>query len=392
VPERSVAGYRRSAQLCPGAVASATRAADIEMRVLELNFMRARTFTQEDPALPMHFPAFVFRTLCAEGCNAGALLEGTGLTAEHLDDPNSRFSFSSLRRLTVNAMKQTSDPHLGAKLGERFEATYIGLPAYAAMNAAHFQDALDVMSRFFFLTFPTIEFAVLISQTEQEAGVAAVRLRPKFPLGDIAYFLSSFALVACDGLFRTLLRTPQVTLRGEMMVGAPDGWADISPDIGFPIGFDAQDNLLLFPAALLCQPLPGADPINHTRLVKLCEKFAAVAGYETTPVNQVLSFLDAQPEFGATLSEAAAALGYSERGLRRQLERSGASYRKLVERVLERRARDMLANTALPISVIAQQLDYDTPSNFARSFKRWTGVSPKAFRNQRRTQRDPGQN
>ena len=79
-------------------------------------------------------------------------------------------------------------------------------------------------------------------------------------------------------------------------------------------------------------------------------------------------------------AEAAAALGYSERGLRRYLERSGTSYRKLTEQVLDRRAREMLANSALPIHVISHELGYETPSNFVRSFKRWTGETPKAFR------------
>ncbi|NJK33418.1 MAG: AraC family transcriptional regulator [Deltaproteobacteria bacterium] len=34
----------------------------------------------------------------------------------------------------------------------------------------------------------------------------------------------------------------------------------------------------------------------------------------------------------------------------------------------------------MPIKTIAHTLGFDTPSNFTRSFKHWTGTSPSAFR------------
>jgi AraC-like DNA-binding protein len=351
--------------------------------------MKTRTFTRDDPALPMHYPGFVFRTLIKEGCDVEALLAGTGLSEQLLEDPNNRIAFWSLRRFILNAIEQSNDQHLGPRLALRFEPAFIGLPAYAAMNAARFEDALDVLSRFYMLTFPNIEFAVVGART---SGEVAIRLRPKLPLGDIAYFVSSSALIACSGLFNVLMRREGVALYGEMMISKPEGWATVGAKLGFPVRFDAAENQLVIPVDLLDQPLPGADPINHARLVEFCEKAALLAGYETTPVSLVVSFLEEPGNISASLSQAAAALGHSERGLRRKLEQSGTSYRKLVERVQEVRAREMLANTTHPINDIAHEIGYETPSNFARSFKRWTGMTPKAFRDSRNTQDVYGQN
>jgi len=357
-----------------------------------LRSMTTKMFTMEDPALPMHYPGFVVRALRKQGHDVDALLDGTGLTEEHLRDPNYRFAFSSLRRLTTNAMELTGDPHLGPRLGKCFDAHYIGLPAYAAMTALTLKDALDVFSRFFSLAFPSVEFAVLGDQGGSECGETAVRLRPRFALEDIAYFISGFALAASDGLLKKLLHAPQVASRAEMIVSEPDGWAAVSAEIGFSVRFDAHENRLMFPTELLDEPLPGADPVNHARLVALCEKFATDACYETTLVSCVVSFLEEGQNLGAPLCEAAAALGYSERGLRRKLQQSGTSYRTLIERVRESRAREMLAKTRRPIAVIAHELGYDTPSNFARSFKRWTGSTPKAYRESRNARRESGQN
>ncbi|MDX2032145.1 MAG: helix-turn-helix transcriptional regulator [Blastocatellia bacterium] len=67
-----------------------------------------------------------------------------------------------------------------------------------------------------------------------------------------------------------------------------------------------------------------------------------------------------------------------------------AAFLKLTNEIRERRARGMLANTDIPIKTIARDLGFDTPSNFARSFKRWTGASPSAFRLAQRVKDVPG--
>lgn len=342
--------------------------------------MSGKTFAPDDPALPMNYPGFVFRTLCEDGHDAEALLAGTGLTRVLLHDPDFRSGFAPLRQLFLNAMVRTGDPHLGIRLAQRFEATYVGLPAYAAMNAARFEDALRVLSRFFFLTFPAIDFSFPDRDAELERGEAAVCLRPKFPFEDITYFGMSSALVACNGLFKAILRVQQVVSRGEMTIHEPEGWAGISAAIDFPIRFNARETRLVFSSDLLTQPLPASDPINHMRLVELCQKLAAEADYETTLAIRVRTFLENGRNLTAPLSEAAAALGYSERGLRRHLERNGMSYRNLTEQVRESRAKELLSGTAQPIQAIAHALGYESPSNFARSFKRWTGSTPTEYR------------
>mgnify|MGYP006266324735 CR=1 FL=1 len=349
------------------------------------------TFGLDDPALPMNYPGFVFRALRSEGYTAEALLAGTGLTSAQLQSPHFRCGFAPLRRLYLNAIDQTGDPHLALRLAKQFEPTSVGLPVYAAMNAARFRDALDVLKRFFFLTFPVFEFDLVNTDTDHDRGEQAIRLQTKLPLADLAYFAATSALVVCDGVLKAILRADRVTLRAETRVGEPNGWADVSDQIDFPIRFDASEDRLMVPRALLDQPLPTADPINHTRLVSLCEQFASEAAFESTLVSRVMTFL-LDERLDAPLAEAAAAVGYSVRSLRRHLERSGTSYRKLVDQARESRAKELLARSTRSIQVIAYDLGFDTPSNFTRSFKRWTGETPSAYRERQKAWPDPGQN
>jgi len=332
----------------------------------------------------MNYPGFVFRILRAEGHAAEALLAGTGLTEDAFVDADARTEFSSLRRFFRNGVEVTGEPHLALRLAQRLDARLIGPAAYAAMTAARFEDALDVLNRFFSLTFTAIEFGFSGDDAEQGGSEAAIRLRPKLELDDVAYFVCSGALVVCDGLLRAILQRDNAATRAETTVAEPEGWADAARHLDFPIRFAAAETKLFFPRSLLDATVPGADPINHPRLVALCEEFEAKSSLKSGPASQVLAFLERQERFDVPLSEVASALGYSERGLRRHLERSNTSFRKLVDDVRERRAREMLASSAAPIQHIAYALGFDTPSNFARSFKRWSGVTPKEFRQSRK--------
>jgi AraC-like DNA-binding protein len=345
----------------------------------------------EDPALPITYPGFVFRVLLSEGHEGAALLSGTGLDPAHLVDPNFRCGFAPLRLLLLNAIEQTGDPHLGIRLAKRFEPTYIGLPAYAAMNAASFSDALTVLKRFFFLAFPAVEFDFDDGQSDQ-AGEIAVCLRPKFPFDGIEYFARISALIACDGLLNSILRTDRVVVRAETVTEEPLGWSTVADQIEFPVRFGADADRLIFSAEQLHRPLPAHDPVNHTRLTALCEAFAREAVIQARAVGQVLAYLEREKTLAASLSEVAQALGYSERSLRRQLERAGTSYRKLIDQARAQRARVLLGSTDQPIQTIAFDLGFDTASNFARSFKRWTGVTPKAFRDGYKAPPEAGRN
>ena len=352
--------------------------------------MALKTFTPADPALPIDYPGFVFRTLCEEGYPADTLLARTGLDETLLSDPQFRCGFRPLRQLFLNAMERTGDPNLGVILALKFQPTYIGIPAYTAMNAERFEDGLGVLKKFFFLNFPALELLLVEDQPSLQTGEAAIRLRSKFPFDDIEYFGFSSAIVAINGLLKAMLGADKVATRAEMTVRQPENWPSIEAKIGFPVRFDAAENQIIFPTDLLDRPLPGSDPINHARLLGLCEQFAEEMAFKTTPVTEVMTVLEGAPSLTMSLSDIAAELRYSERGLRRQLERSGTSYRKILDQVREQRARTLLSGGIQPVKAIAGMLGFESSSNFARSFKRWTGLTPQAYREQMLAQDDAG--
>ncbi|MEE4210430.1 MAG: AraC family transcriptional regulator, partial [Parvularcula sp.] len=224
----------------------------------------AKTFlTSDKPAIPMHYPGFILRTLCKDGHAAEDLLAGTGLTADQFVDPYFRAPFDSGKRFVINVLEQTGDPHIGLRIARVFEAHIMGLPAYTAMNAATFRDALEILNRFFSMTFPAMELRFPSEAGGLGDGELAIRLRPRFPVDEISYFASCSALIVCHQLLKGILRERIVASRFETYVSEPDDWAVVAPDFDpIPVLFDAPENRLIFKGEFLDRPLPGADPLN----------------------------------------------------------------------------------------------------------------------------------
>jgi AraC-like DNA-binding protein len=86
------------------------------------------------------------------------------------------------------------------------------------------------------------------------------------------------------------------------------------------------------------------------------------------------------PEGYLSIRTVAEAAGMSPRTFQRRLADAGMSYAELVAASRVRQARDLLISSEMPVAGIADLLGYSDPSNFARAFRRQTGMSPVAYR------------
>lgn len=72
--------------------------------------------------------------------------------------------------------------------------------------------------------------------------------------------------------------------------------------------------------------------------------------------------------------------GMTVRTLQRQLQSEGVRFSELVQAALRRRAFALLGQTNRSITEIAGLLGYNDAAHFTRAFVRWTGISPKTWR------------
>jgi AraC-like DNA-binding protein len=137
---------------------------------------------------------------------------------------------------------------------------------------------------------------------------------------------------------------------------------------------------LRFPHALLELPCLTADPHGYASAVRECEKTLTQLLGEGNVLQQVRARLQGRSDGLPTCEVMAAELHMSSRTLLRRLKQHGTSYQALLDEVRKEQAQWYLQHTARSVESIAEALGYHDTSNFSRSFRRWFGVPPSAFR------------
>ncbi len=156
---------------------------------------------------------------------------------------------------------------------------------------------------------------------------------------------------------------------------------DVKPYSRFfkaPLEFDADATELRFDKAWLDRPLLGTDAALYALLLRT---LSAESLQLTDLVEQVRVALRTMiPTGRATEQSIAGALGIPSRTLRRQLVSRGTSFRSLAMETRYEIARQLLTDTRMAITEIAGVLEYADASAFTRAFRRWTNLSPAAWR------------
>lgn len=81
-----------------------------------------------------------------------------------------------------------------------------------------------------------------------------------------------------------------------------------------------------------------------------------------------------------SLELAASQLGTSPRTLQRRLRERDIQFGKIVEETRLGIAGALLRETDLSVQEIAIRVGYSTPGGFARAFRSWAGLAPRAYR------------
>ncbi|HEY9662727.1 MAG TPA: AraC family transcriptional regulator [Allocoleopsis sp.] len=141
---------------------------------------------------------------------------------------------------------------------------------------------------------------------------------------------------------------------------------------GHPTGQLFGDSLAIALAARLLQ--------NHAVWKA---QYPSQGGLPTYLRDRALDFIESHLNQSFTLDQVADALGMSMFYFCRQFKQSmGVTpHQYVTERRIER-AKKLLWHSKLPITEIALQVGFATPSAFSQVFRRSTGMTPKAFRQQ----------
>jgi len=151
-----------------------------------------------------------------------------------------------------------------------------------------------------------------------------------------------------------------------------------------PVEFGASSDLFEFSNDALAIPLLTADPKLLTALQPFCdmaakERHTASGTLRAAVENEVEKLL---PHGKAKKETVAKAVGLSTRTLSRRLADEGTTYEEVVDQLRRSLALQYIKEPSMSVSQIAWLLGYEGSTSFNHAFRRWTGRSPSAARDQ----------
>lgn len=150
-------------------------------------------------------------------------------------------------------------------------------------------------------------------------------------------------------------------------------------DFRAPVHFGARRSAWLWPAHLADSEPVMADGTLHDSYLRKA-RATLVDAPPGDPLLDRLRHALISAGKPLSLSELAERLHTSERSLQRRLARSGKSLREIVSEHRRQDAERLLSRSPDPIGTIAMKLGYSDQATFNHAFKRWTGLTPSAYR------------
>jgi AraC-like DNA-binding protein len=312
------------------------------------------------------------------GVSREALFKRAGLDPGVMDRAEGRVSLEEYDALHDVALDLTGDEALGLHMGESATERTHPIVAHLVANAGTLREGIDALLRFYQLV--TDRPVWRLEETDDHATLY-YDVAPGSPRCERLR-----AEITMTGFYR-MLRTFARDARPRVVAfehAEPPYGSEYSRIFEGAERFDQRFTGIVFDRALLGAAQLHRDEDFRAVVESQAERRLSRLTKNASYAARVRDYL-LDPATGdrRDMTAAARALGLSTRSLRRRLSQEGRSYSDIVDEALSMHAKRLLADDERSIEATAYDMGFSSPSAFHKAFKRWTGTTPKEFRQRR---------
>ena len=316
------------------------------------------------------------------GQDASQILNLEGIRGKDLQDPDVRVPQAAAREAWRLTAAMTDGDATGLNVAEWLPKGSLDLVEYSFRCSPSLGAGMDRLSRYGRLINDRYASHVMHAGTGVRFSVASADGGPIHPQR------VEFAIALLMRLAREATAVDLEPTEVSFVHAAPK---DVSQQAAFfrvPVQHSAAANAIVFKDSDGALPLKSADAaleaVIRRRLDKALNTLNA-PGEASTAARVRQALLDQMGQGIPTAAEIGRQMGLSARTLNRRLEDEGTSVREIRDQVRRDLAVALMTDVTVSVSEIAFFLGYAEPSPFHRSFKRWTGKTPMAFRGRGKT-------
>jgi len=303
--------------------------------------------------------------------DANRLFKNAGLDPEKIYDSNARFPVYATNRLLQIGIHETGDECIVYRVVDFIEPQMLHAMGYSWMASSTLKEALTRFVRYHKMMSTNIDVKLeqvqgawqlvgkLIDTGQREANEGVM----------------PFCLKICRRSFGDDLQPLHV----QLMRKKPANPTPIEDFYGCAVEFSSAENVLTFSASDITRKLNGANPQVALAMEEVIARY--VVQFDASDIaTQVRGIVAKLLVYGEpSRDQIASELNLTPRTLQRRLLEQDSSVKQIVDETRHQLSVDFLNSGSYSVKEVAYNLGFSDPSNFARAFKRWEGVTPKAF-------------
>lgn len=309
------------------------------------------------------------------GIDPNPLFVETNIDTSKFLKPGARALFTKMDELWGMAVVATGDPWFGFRVGERSKPGDFFVFGHAWLASASLRGALSRLCRYSHVI-TTLSSELILEK--QDDCYALIETYPEDGMKP--------PKVASDAGFVALIKLFDAVTQGKIR---PTSVAlTLAPELGStrydelfkcPVSYGSDKLIWTFDVGDLERPLSGSAPEVTEATDRIAENY--IQSLDSSAVATAVSRMLVQtlPSGNSDQDTIASRLHRSRSTLQRQLSAEGTSYRDILEVTRRALATRYLKEGEHSQAQIAFMIGFADQSNFARAFKRWTGLSPGEY-------------
>ena len=329
---------------------------------------------QDNPSTIAAYAIAIASVLEQAGVDPGEVFDACGLPLPTITDPLDRLGNTEISQLFTEAVRCTGDPSIGLTVGESMHPGNLHALGYALMSSTTLRDYCERLKNYYRVVSQNAIFS-----TEEQGSVFTLVTQAPHP--DICWETHDAFSALMIRLVRFIYNPTFDPISIELMRPDPGATRQRYDEyFRCPIKFGCDEIRMNFDIASMDQPLPGASrelAQMHDQTVaqylRQLEKSDIVNRVRTIVVEELASH-------ALTKQHVADRLCMSPRSLQMKLAAQDTSFQDILDSTRKSLAISYMEQRKISITEAAYLLGFSEVSNFTRAFKRWTGKSPREFR------------
>jgi len=315
----------------------------------------------------------------AQGANLHQLLSAAQISEAELNDPRYELDMEASSRLWHAAILETRDTLFGLHLGEQSNPAVLGIVGHLFQSCPNLLEGMMNLQRFNDLFNSLVQIQVV--ETDEMFGL-------KFVIYDNSYQHQLVRRQAKDAWMSGI-----TSIFAKMGAGHPrPAQVQISRLItaqtseylrvfsGSDLRFDQEEDILWYTKTTLSLPLISSNPDMYAYFMRMAnDQLEALSGSRSFAGTIQDMLVQHYNQGFPGIEQLADSLHTTTRTLQRKLKAEGFTFSQLIEQAKQEMAFRLMKTRKYNISEVAYMLGFSEPGSFTRSFRKWTGESPRAY-------------